>query len=97
MARANLVTRRILGTKVTYNYVDLEVGELMVGTITISKAVEDKTKLLKLVDKLVSVEDKIKVCQIVDTERVDKLIGITEEDFIKYGVELDTKTRKPLA
>ena len=97
MARANLVTRRILGTKVTYNYVDLEAGELMVGTITISKAVEDKTKLLKLVDKLISVEDKIKVCQIVDTERVDKLIGITEEDFIKYGIELDTKTRKPLA
>ena len=97
MARMNLITRRVLGTKVSYNYVDLEVGELMVGTITISKAVEDKTKLLKLVDKLVSVEDKIKVCQIVDTERVDKLIGITEEDFIKYGVELDTKTRKPLA
>ncbi len=67
MARANLVTRRILGTKCTYNYVDLEVGELMDGTITISKAVEDKANLFKVVYILVSVEDNIKVCQFVDT------------------------------
>ena len=34
--------------------------------------------------------------KVIETDHVEQLYGITEEDFIKYGVELDIETRKPV-
>lgn len=34
--------------------------------------------------------------KVIEFDHVEQLYGITEEDFLKYAVELDIETRKPL-
>ena len=94
--RKPMITRRIYATEVTVMAVNLQTAEVFNSTISVARVYKDKDKLFKVVQKSFDNEEQ-KAVQIVDTKVIDKLIGMTEEDFLRNGVELDSTTRKPLA
>lgn len=110
MARRAIVTRTITGTQVTVLGLDTETAEPMNKTYILSgtyrkeskgadgKVIEstiDEKKLLKDVKKAYDTDTFTNV-KIVNTQAVNKLYGMWEEDFIANAMELDPETRKPL-
>lgn len=96
MARQYPVTRTISAQIVTALVYDTETAEASNTTITLAKPISEPAKLDKAVAKVVN-KGNIKFIQVVDSFVEEKLYGITAEDFLAHAVQLDPKTRKPLA
>ena len=97
MAREAMVTRTIVGTKALCMVVDINAGETMTKQYTIGSTFKDEQKLFKALEKVVNTEDGIKLVHILESETVEKLLGMPEADFIAHAVELDPETRKRLS
>lgn len=110
MARRAIVTRTVMGTQVTVLGLNTETAEPENRTYILSgayrketkdsdgkviKSVIDEKKLLKDVKKAYDT-DNFQNVEIVDTQSVNKLYGMWEEDFIAHSMELDPVTRKPI-
>lgn len=95
MARRSIITRTIIGTQVTVLGLNTETAEPENRTYVLSGKLEDEKKALKTVKKLYDTDEYTNV-KIVDTQSVNKLYGMWEEDFIANAFELDPSTRKPL-
>lgn len=96
MARAKMVTRTITATKVEAQIVTISASEITTINVTVSGEYDDIDKLLKAVKKAIETAD-IKVLQILTSEKVEKLYGMLETDFLAQAKELDPETRKALA
>ena len=96
MARKYPFTRTITTQIVTALVFDKETAEPMNTTITLAEPITEPAKLEKAVAKIVN-KGNIKFIEVVDSFVEEKLYGITAEDFLANAVELDPKTRKPLA
>ena len=96
MARQYPFTRTIATQTVTALVFDKEIAEASNITITLPKPIAEPAKLEKAVSKILN-KGSIKFIEIVYTFTEEKLYGITAEDFLAKAVELDPKTRKPLA
>ena len=96
MARAKMVTRTITATKVEAQIVTISASEITTINVTVSGEFDDTEKLLKAVKKQTETAD-IKVLQILTSEKVEKLYGMLETDFLAHAKELDPETRKALA
>ena len=97
MARKYEITRTVENTKVTalvFNKTTAEAEDL---TFTVAGRynVDDK-KLAKLVEKMIVTPD-LKFIEIVDAHSDNKCYGISINDFMEKAVELDPKTRQPIA
>ena len=97
MARKYEITRTVENTKVTalvFNKTTAEAEDL---TFTVAGRynVDDK-KLAKLVEKMIVTPD-LKFIEIVDAHSGNKCYGISINDFMEKAVELDPKTRQPIA
>lgn len=110
MARRAIVTRTVSGTQISVLGINTETAEpenrtyILSGTYTketkgadgkVISSVFDEKKALKDVQKAYDTDD-FKNVKIVDHQRVDKLYGMWEEDFIANAMELDPETRKPI-
>lgn len=95
MARKPMVTRTIVTTKVNVLCMDLEFTEPCNKEVTLPRTYKTQDKLFKAVSELIN-SDKIKAVQIVDSEEVETLYGMSEQDFIDNAVKLDNETRKPI-
>lgn len=95
MARKPMVTRTIVTTKVNVLCMDLEFTEPCNKEVTLPRTYKTQDKLFKAVSDLIN-SDKIKAVQIVDSEEVETLYGMTEQEFIDNAVKLDNDTRKPI-
>lgn len=96
MARQYPVTRTISAQIVTALVFDKETAEASNATITLAKPITEPAKLDKAVAKLLN-KGNIKFIEVTDSFVEEKLYGITAEDFLAHAVQLDPKTRKPLA
>ena len=96
MARKYAFTRTITTQIVTALVFDKETAEPMNTIITLADPIAEPAKLEKAVAKIVN-KGNIKFIEVVDSFVEEKLYGITAEDFLANAVELDPKTRKPLA
>ena len=96
MARAKMVTRTITATKVEAQIVTISASEITTINVTVSGEYDDTEKLLKAVKKATETAD-IKVLQVLTSEKVEKLYGMLETDFLAQAKELDPETRKALA
>lgn len=83
MARTKMVTRTIVTTKCVALCINVQTAEPYNQDFTLAGAYEDEKKLLKELKKYE--DDDHKIVHIVDTEQVETLYGMTEEDFIKYA------------
>lgn len=94
---AKMITRTVVGTQLTAKVVNKETDEITTKSIILDTKLtaEDSTKALRLASKLVS-SDEV-VISVSDFAPVEKLYGVSVEDFMAVAKELDPTTRKPIA
>lgn len=95
MARVPSVTRTITTTKVNALCIDLETTEPFNKVVFLPRTYKDNAKLEKALAEVIN-DGTIKFVQAVDTEVVETLYGMTEQEFINVAKVLDKETRKPI-
>lgn len=96
MAKQYPFTRTIQRMTVTALVFDKVTAEPHNEVVQIPETILDPKKLEKRVAKMLE-NDTTKLIEIVDIVIEEKLYGLTAEAFMANAVELDPKTRKPLA
>lgn len=84
MARVPMVTRTIITTKASVMCLDVHVGEPLTKVVTVSRTYKSDAELLKKVKPLIET-DSVKAVHIVDSEEIETLYGMTEQEFIRYA------------
>ena len=93
MARIPMITRTIVTTKVNVMCLDVEAVESMNKCVTVPRTYKDEKKLLKTVKELIET-DTLKAVYIVDTEEIETLYGMTEQEFIEKAKVLPPRGTK---
>ena len=88
MARKRVVTRTIESTKYEVMALNTETAEVLKLSFCITEKADTEEKMLKKLQKIV-VEEEIKLVKIIESETVEQLYEISEEDFIKYATPVD--------
>lgn len=91
--KESMVTRTILGTKVTAIVMDMNTCEPSSVTYEIGGQHTNNEKLLNKVRKEHDTED-FKVVKITDVEPFEKRYGMKESDFISHATELELLPRR---
>jgi hypothetical protein len=95
MARRDMVTRTVVGTKVTVKVVDVNTDALSKIDVNLPKAYElEDAKLTREVKKVIA--DNLVIVKVESVEPVNKLFGLDTAKFMELAMELDPETRKPL-
>lgn len=84
MARIPMVTRTIVATKTKVMCLDVEAGEPFIKVVDVPRTYKDNEALLKKVKPLIET-DTVKAVHIVDTEEIETLYGMPEQEFIQYA------------
>lgn len=92
MARKPMVTRTIVTTRVNVLCLDIQSAEPFNKEVTLPRTYKDEKKLMKAVESVVN-SDTVKAVHVVDQETVEKVYGMTEQNFIDNAIELDPTTR----
>ena len=95
MARKPMVTRTFEVTELVLMVCNTTTASVEDMNFTISRTYTDADKLLKAVRESVETAT-LKVVTIKEKKIVSKLYGMSENDFLKYAIELDPTTRKAL-
>ncbi len=82
MARTPMVTRTITTTKATVMCCDIEAGDTITEQITVPRSYKNNEALMKVVKPLLETE-QIKPVAILQSEVVETLYGMTEQQFIE--------------
>ena len=93
MAREKMVTRTIISTKCVVLAIDTETVEPSNLTVEVSGTYQNEEKLMKAV-KTVAETHTLKIVQILTTETVEKLYGVSEQKFMEIAHELDPRKKK---
>lgn len=96
MAKKYPFTRTIKKQTVVCLVFDKNTAEASNTTVTFPAPIEDEKKLFKACEKALDT-DNIRLIEILDSRIDEKVYGLTAEQFMAYAVELDPKTRKPIA
>lgn len=91
MARKPMVTRTIKTTKAKVMCLDTLNEELVEREVLVTRTFKDNEKLLKVVKDIIN-EDNIKPVHIANTEEIEKLYGMTEQEFLEKAQELPPRT-----
>lgn len=91
--RESMVTRTVLGTKVTVLAMDTVICEPSNVTYEIGGQYANDEKLLKKVRKEHDTED-FKVVKILAVEPFEKRYGMKESDFIAHAEELEPLSKR---
>lgn len=91
--RDSMVTRTIIGTKVSVMVVNTESGTTNVQDVTIGNRFKDEAAMLKAIAKAYDT-DINKVVKIVSAEPVETRYGMKEADFIAHATILPPLAKK---
>lgn len=93
---AKMITRTVVGTQITAKVVNKVTDEITSKTIILDAKLtaEDSAKAIRLASKALS-EDEV-VISVADFTPVEKLYGVSVDDFMAVAKELDPTTRKPI-
>lgn len=93
MAREKMVTRTVTQTTAEVMTIDVTTAEVQIREYTIGGTYENNEILLKKLQKLFQT-DTFKLVNINSTTVEDLLLGMTEEDFIRYATVLPPRNTK---
>ena len=95
--RRDMVTRTVIGTEVDVKVVNTATDAITVEKVKLNKAFTDITdkKLMNAVKKALTTD--VVVIKIEAIAPMNKLYGLDTSKFMEQAIELDPKTRKPLA
>lgn len=79
-----MVTRTITTTEVNVMCLDVQAGEPFNQVVTVPRTYKNKEELLKKVKPLIDT-DTVKAVHIVDTDEIETLYGMPEQEFIQYA------------
>lgn len=82
--RKPMVTRTMKTMKVNVLCLNIETAEPFNSEVVLPRVITDQKKLMDKVHELVD-NEQVKAVHIVDTETVETLYGMTEEDFIQMA------------
>lgn len=88
-------SRTVKSTRVICLVVDPETAEVSNKSFIVSQLPKSDEKLLANIRKEYET-DKEKIVSIVSKEPIEKLLGITYEQFFNLAVELNPSTHKPI-
>lgn len=89
-------SRTVKTTKVVCMVVDTETAEVSNKSFIVSQLPKSDEKLLANIRKEYETDNE-KIVSIVSKDPIEKLLGITYEQFFDLAVELDPATHKPFA
>ena len=89
MARTPMVTRTMKTSIVELLCVDLNTQQSVTLKVRLPRSYKSDKEILKVAPAYVA--ENIKVVHVLGVEVEPKLYGITEEDFMKYAVELNPR------
>ena len=92
MARVSMVTRTIVATRVNVLCLNVETAEPFNVEVTISGTFKDGKALKKAVDLAVNT-DTVKAVHVVDSEEIETLYGMTEQEFIESAKKLPPRKK----
>lgn len=90
MARKRMVTRTIEQTKAEVMTLNVRTAEVLTQSYTIGGRYSDEDLLKKLQE--IFQTDEVKLVHIEKQECTEVLLGMTEEDFIRYAIVLPPRT-----
>lgn len=93
MAREKMVTRTVTQTTAEVMTIDVTSAEVQIREYTIGGTYDTNELLLKKLQKLFQT-DTFKLVNINSTTVEDLLLGMTEEDFIRYATVLPPRSAK---
>lgn len=93
MAREKMVTRTVTQTTADVMTIDVTTAEVQVSEFTIGGIYDSDEILLKKLQSLFQT-DTLKLVYISSTTVEDLLLGMTEEDFIRYATVLPPRSAK---
>lgn len=93
MAREKMVTRTVTQTTAEVMTIDVTTAEVSILEYTIGGTYDTNEILLKKLQKLFQT-DTFKLVNINSTTVEDLLLGMTEEDFIRYARVLPSRNTK---
>lgn len=84
MARIPQVTRTIITTKANVLCMDITKGEPLTKEVILPRTYADEKALMKAVRAVVD-NDEVKAVHVQNTEVVETLYGMTEQEFIEHA------------
>lgn len=93
--RKPMVTRSFETMKIDVLVYDTSIKQVVSSTCTLSRVIDDTDKLEKAIKNYYK-DSTLKFVDVVNVEKVTKLYGMLESDFLKNSVELDPETRKAI-
>ena len=102
MARIPMVTRTITATKVNALCINIDTAEPFNKTLILSGTYKDEKAMLKAatsvienetIEGLLEANDRVKVVHIVESEEIETLYGMTEQEFIQRAKVLPPRTK----
>lgn len=88
MARKRVITRTIESTKYEVMALNVETAEVLKLEFCTSEKAETEEKMLKKLQRIVK-ESEIKLVKILESETIEQLYEMSEEDFISYATPID--------
>lgn len=95
MPRKQVVTRKLKGVKAKVLQLDLKAETVFEKELFIAGSYKTVYNLLKALQRTYDTKT-VKVMKVISFESVNKLYGMTAEDFYTKAVEYDIETRKPI-
>lgn len=93
MARVPMVTRTIVTTKANVMCLNVETAEPFNMVVSVPRTYKDEESLLKAV-KNAAETDNVKCVHVVDSEQVETLYGMTEQEFIEHAKVLPPRNKE---
>lgn len=92
--RTPMVTRTICTTKVTVLCLDLEKAEPYNETFTLPRTYKNEDAILKALEPFFPDKEKVKPVHVVETEVIETLYGMSEQDFINNATVLPPRKER---
>lgn len=96
MAKKYPFTRTIKKQTVVCLVFDKNTAEASNTTVVFPVPIEDEKKLFRACEKALDNSDT-RLIEVLESRIEEKVYGLTAEQFMSAAVELDPKTRKPIA
>lgn len=94
MARINMVTRTVKGTKAKALVCRISTKEVFETEYQLPRIPKDEKELNKMVTKAASVDPDIKFLTVTETSVEEKLYGMREEEFLAHATVLPPRGTK---
>lgn len=90
MIKEKMITRTVLVTEVTARIYDNETGNISDVVVSILGKIRNVSDLERKVENVLTGK---KLLSVLSYNSYNKIVGMTESEFLAHGVEMETRTK----